>query len=281
MLVLVLVSAGLIMGAEPLTVGVIEEVAGGYEFTEGPLWLPEEEKWIFSDVRADTIYDSNGEKHLKPSKNINGMALDNEGRIVACQSGTHSIVRFEADGSVQVLAMEFEGKSFNSTNDLIVRSDGVIFFTDPKPMGKGFESALGYAGVFALWPETGEIKCVTKALKYPNGLALSPDERTLYVADTNGAGIWAYSVAADGSASEGKKMCSVPIPDGMDVDVNGNLWIASSKGVVVFSSEGIELQQIKTSMMPTNCAFGGADKTTLVVTARQKVFRISTTVPGL
>lgn len=280
MLTFSLIMAGLIFGVEPLTIGEMEEVADGYVFTEGPLWLSDEEKWIFSDVRADTIYDSNGERHLRPSKGINGMALDMDGRVVACQSDTHSIVRFERNGEVSVLASAFEGKALNSTNDLVVRSDGVIFFTDPKRMQRGFESALGYAGVFALWPETGDLKCIVDTLKYPNGIGLSPDEKTLYVADTSGAGIFAYALSADGTVSGGRKFCKATIPDGLAVDADGNLWVAYSQGIATFSSQGEILQSIKTNAMPTNCSFGGVENKTLLVTARKKVFRIQTVVKG-
>ncbi|MFP6615789.1 MAG: SMP-30/gluconolactonase/LRE family protein [Candidatus Hydrogenedentota bacterium] len=273
-------AAGMVLGAESLTTGEIEEVADGYVFTEGPLWLTEEEKWIFSDVRADTIYDSNGERHLKPSKNINGLALDKEGRVVACQSGTHSIVRLERNGIVTVLASEFEGKTLNGTNDLVVRSDGMIFFTDPKAGRDRSGAGLGYAGVYALRPETGELRLVTDKMKYPNGIGFSPDEKTLYVSDTSGGGIWSYQVAADGSASEGTKLCKVSFPDGLAVDSAGNIWCTSSQGIVIFSDEGAEFESIKISMMPTNCAFGGTGKTTLLVTAREKVFRIRTIVSG-
>lgn len=280
MFALTLVLVGVLSAGESLTSGPLEEVADGYEFTEGPLWLAADEKWIFSDVVADTVYDSNGERHLKPSGNINGLAIDNDGRIVACQSGTHSIVRFERNGQVSVLASELDGKALNSTNDLVVRSDGVIFFTDPKPLRRDFESALGYAGVFALWPESGELKAIATDLKYSNGIALSPDEKTLYVSDTNGSAVYAYPLNGDGTVGSAVNLCRVIIPDGMTVDAQGNLWTATSKGVVVTSAAGELIETIEVPVMPTNCAFGGADNQTLLITARAKVFRIQTRVSG-
>jgi gluconolactonase len=186
----------------------------------------------------------------------------------------------ERNGKVTVLASEFEGKAFNSTNDLEVRSDGVIFFTDPKGSRDRSESRPGFAGVYALWPETGEVRLVTDKMKYPNGIGFSPDEKTLYVSDTSGGGIWSYAIAADGSASEGAKFCKVSIPDGLAVDVRGNIWSTSSRGIVVFSSEGDEIESFRTSMMPTNCVFGGTGNRTLLITAREKVFRIRTVVSG-
>jgi gluconolactonase len=265
-----ILSAGELYTGEPV---LIED---SYTFTEGPLWLPEQEKWIFSDVADDTIFDSNGEKHLKPSKNTNGLALDNDGNILACQSGTHSIVRLERNGKTTVLASHFDGKPLNSTDDLVVRSDGIIFFTDPKSLRKDDTSELGFSGLYALDPEKGTIKLLSKDLKYPNGIGLSPDESTLYVADTTGAGIFAFTIGDNLDVTASGKLCEVNIPDGLAIDKDGNIWTSSSRGIAIFDDSGKSLGDIRTGAMPTNCAFGGTDGTTLLITARKKVFALKT-----
>ncbi|MFP6581259.1 MAG: SMP-30/gluconolactonase/LRE family protein [Candidatus Hydrogenedentota bacterium] len=276
-----LIGLGVLLSADSLLDGKIQLIQDGYQFADGPLWLPDEEKWIFSDVLADTLYDSNNEHHLKPSKNINGLNLDAQKRVVACQSQTHSIVRLERNGKTTALASHFADKPLNATNDLVVRSDGVIFFTDPIPAEKGFESALGYSGVYALWPEQGKIKLLTKELRYPNGIGLSPDEKTLYVSDTCDTAIWAYTLDTDDSISAMKKLCTVELPDGLAVDDDGHIWSTTSTGITIFSNKGERLESVTTSMMPTNCAFGGPNNSTLLITARKRVFRIETRVHGL
>lgn len=281
MLLGALIGLGVMLSADSLLDGKVQLIQDGYEFSEGPLWLPDEEKWIFSDVLADTLYDSNNERHLKPSKKINGLNMDAQKRVVACQSQTHSIVRLERNGKITILASHFAGKPLNSTNDLVVRADGVIFFTDPNPAEQGFESSLGYSGVYALWPEQGKIKLLTKELRYPNGIGLSPDGKTLYVSDTCDTAIWAYALDDDDSISATKKLCSVELPDGLAVDEDGCIWSTNSTGIAVFSDKGELLESIKTTMMPTNCAFGGPEDSTLLITARKRIYRIETTVRGL
>lgn len=270
-----LLAAGDLYSADPVL------IAEDYTFTEGPLWLPEQEKWIFSDTPADTIYDSNGENHMKPSKNTNGLALDNDGRILACQSGTHSIVRFERDGATTVLASHFDGKPLNSTNDLTVRSDGIIFFTDPMSLRKEDVSELGFSGVYALNPEKGTVKLLSKEFKYPNGIGLSPDESTLYVADTTGAGIFALSIDTDLNVTDTRQHCKVNLPDGLAIDKDGNIWTSSSRGIAIFDTAGNPLGDFRLGAMPTNCAFGGPDGSTLLITARKKVFALKTNTRGV
>ena len=276
-----LLMATAIIAANELYTGEPILMEEGYTFTEGPLWLPEQEKWIFSDVAENTIFDSNGENHLKPSKNTNGLALDNEGRIVACQSDTHSIVRFERDGKTTTLASHWKGTPLNSTNDLVVRSDGVIFFTDPMSLRKDDKSELGFSGVYALAPEQGVITLLSKQFKYPNGIGLSPNESTLYVADTTGAGIWALSVDKNLQVTSSKKIAKVNIPDGLAIDESGNIWTTTSRGITVLDPAGTEISAFRVGMMPTNCAFGGPEGSTLLIIARKKVFALQTNTHGI
>lgn len=265
--------------------GPIEVVAEGFKFTEGPIWLPDGVPALpggvlaFSDVQADTIYLEDKSVFRKPSSAANGLTLDAEGRLVICQQQTGSITRLEADGSVTVLADRYEGKRLNAPNDVMIRSDGTIFFTDPMKRGKEVKNELDFSGVFAISPD-GTLHLLVDSMTYPNGIALSPDETTLYVGDVMGAEIRAFDL--DGTAVRNERVfCKANIPDGMKVDVQGNLWVASSRGIVVFDKAGALLETIRFPVWPANLAFGGADSKTLYVTARTKVFKARTAIAGI
>ncbi|PCJ60636.1 MAG: hypothetical protein COA73_08080 [Candidatus Hydrogenedentota bacterium] len=179
-----------------------------------------------------------------------------------------------------VLVSEYEGKRLNSTNDVTVRSDGLILFTDPKPLRGAEELPLDFGGVYSFEPETRTLKLLSSSLKFPNGIGLSPDERTLYVSSTTGGNIMAFDLLEDGTVENERVFCDVRIPDGMAVDTEGNIWSSSSGGISVFDASGAFLERIRIPIMPTNCAFGGADGSILYVTARKKVFRIKTRYYG-
>lgn len=263
--------------AEDLVVGEPELVAEGFKFTEGPVWMSAGE-WWFSDVQQDTIYKADNSVARKPSNNSNGLALDPDGRLVVCESAMRRVVRIEADGSTTVIADAYDGKKLGTTNDVVVRSDGTIFFTDPKPMGKDATPELDFSGVYAV--ADGAITLLADDIAYPNGIVLSPDAKTLYVSDTRGGAVWAFDL--DGvSASNKRKFAEVRIPDGMAVDTKGNVWCTSSSGVIVFDPDGTELTRIKIPQWPANCAFGGANGKTLLVTARTRVYALKCTVSGL
>ena len=254
-----------------LSVGPVEPVGEGYTFSEGPLWTSEG-IWIFSDVAANTIYTEDRRVVRAHSGGANGLALDRTGRVVACEGSARRVTRLEDDGSVTVLAHGYSGKRFNAPNDLVVRSDGTIFFTDPKSLRKDTESELGFSGVYAITPD-GQVVLLTDEFKYPNGIALSPDEKKLYVSDTTKATIRVFDL--DGTTlRNGREFCSVRIPDGMAVDASGRVWTTSSGGVSVYDETGAHLETIRIPVMPTNCAFGGEDGQTLFVTARKKVFKL-------
>lgn len=180
---------------------------------------------------------------------------------------------------------------FNSPNDVVVRSDGVVFFTDP-PYGLpgGMEkSALGFSGVFAVNPDVGTVQLVGRDFNKPNGLCLSPDESKLYVADTEGnhdqsgakGDIWAFDRGSDGHYTGGKLFCKVATPDGIKADAQGNLWVTCSEGVLVFDPSGTLRGKVVVPEEPTNCAFGGVDGKTLFITARTSVYTVKTSVAGL
>ena len=254
-----------------LSVGPVELVGDSYMFSEGPLWTSEG-IWIFSDVTANMIYAEDRSVVRTASGGANGLALDRTGHVIACEGSARRVTRLEADGTVTVLARAYSKKRFNSPNDLVIRSDGTIFFTDPKSLRKDEESELGFSGVYAITPD-GQVVLLTDEFKYPNGIALSPDEKKLYVSDTTKAAIHVFDL--DGTTlRNGREFCSVRIPDGMAVDASGRVWSTSSGGVSVYDETGVHLETIRIPVMPTNCAFGGEDGQTLFVTARKKVFKL-------
>lgn len=285
---LFLITVLLLAGADGMTTGEVAVVAQGFQFTEGPLWMPGE-GLVFSDIPADTIYRADKSVFRHPSGQSNGLTLDNDGRLIAAEHQTRRVTRTGKDGAITVLAERFEGKRLNSPNDVVVRSDGTIFFTDPSYGLKGGlggpEAELGFCGVYAIAPK-GELMLLTKDFKKPNGLALSPDEKTLYVADTEGAHIRAFDVAADGRLDKDRVFFDLPGPDGMKVDVKGNVWATGGggkdkAGVYVIDPAGRLLERIAFPEAPANCAFGDADFKTLYVTARKGLYKVRTVVDGV
>lgn len=262
----------------------------GYKFTEGPVWRADG-TLLFSDIPANRIYTGTGHVFREPSGKSNGLTLDREGRLIAAEHATRRVTRTEKDGSITVLAERFEGKRFNSPNDVVVRSDGMIYFTDPPYGLEGGvkNSELGYSGTYALDPETKTVTLVSKDFKKPNGLCLSPDEKTLYVADTEGdhapsdimGDIMAFTRGDDGNYSGGKVFCHLPTPDGIKADVEGNVWATCRVGVNVYDPQGKLLESVNTPEEPKNCGFGGPDGKTLYVTALTSVYTVKTSVAGV
>jgi len=266
-----------------LVSGEVALVAEGFQFTEGPVWLPGG-MLIFSDIPADRIYGADKTVFREPSGQSNGLTLDRAGRLIAAEHRNRRISRTEADGTVTVAADRYEGKRFNSPNAVVVRSEGMIFFTDPP---YGLEGGLGgpnadldFSGVFAVSPK-GEVRLLARDFKKPNGLAFSPDEKTLYIADTEGEHIRAFDVSADGTLSNGRVFCEIPHPDGMKVDAQGNVWSTAGDGVRAISPEGKLIETIKFPAIPSNCAFGDTDYKTLYVTARQGLYKVRLNVAGI
>ena len=265
--------------------GDVEEVLNGYGFTEGPLWLPSEKQFIFSDIPGDTIYTESGKVFRTPSGKSNGLTMDPEGRLLICEHWNRRVIRLEKDGTVTVLADRYEGKKLNSPNDLVLRSDGTLYFSDP-PFGLMYfgpkrESELHLNGVYRL-TQNGVLQRVVDDMQMPNGLAFSPDEKVLYISDDIDDGsIRAFDVAEDGSLSNPRTFAAGLVPDGMKVDVNGNVWCTSRYEVVVFRPDGSQLGSITFPQKTANLAFGGDDSRTLVVTARKGVYRVRTKIAGL
>ena len=260
--------------------GPVTVVTEGYLFTEGPVWLPDEGRLLFSDIPANKIFDGDGEVFRDPSGNSNGLVLDNEGRLIACEHGNRRVSRTEPDGSITVLAEAYEGKRLNSPNDAVVRSDGAIFFTDPPYGVREEDRELDFSGVFVILPD-GELVLLADDFDRPNGIALSRDEQTLYVADTRGSHIRAFDLAEDGTVSNPRLFTELPSPDGMDVDAAGRIWCTSSAGIQVNDPDGTTLFVLEVPIHPANCAFGGEDGKTLFITARTKVFQVPVHIRGV
>ena len=277
----------------------IEQLASGFQFTEGPAWHPDG-YLLFSDPNANTIYrlTEDGDLSVYRTKSgytgtdiaaygqpgSNGLALDREGRLTIDEHGNRRVTRLERNGTLTVLADRYEGKRLNSPNDLVYRSDGALYFTDP-PFGlpKFFDDPrkeLKFSGVYLL--KDGVLTLLARELTGPNGLAFSPDEKFLYVDnwDEKKKVVMRYPVRPDGTVGEGTvffDMKDAPEPealDGLKVDPAGNLFVSGPGGVWILSPEGKHLGTIKAPELPANFAFGGKDRKTLYMTARTSVYRI-------
>jgi len=267
------------LGAESLLAGPVESVAEGFQFTEGPLWTTSGEL-IFSDIPADTVYRADKSVMFRPSGNSNGLTLDGQGRIIRCENQDRRLVRVEKDGSLKVLATAFEKKKLNSPNDAVWHKSEIIFFTDPT-YGLGDRRKEQPAECVYAFQPYAPVALVASDFKKPNGIALSPDGATLYVADTEANHIRNFAVTKEGKTSGGSVLCEVPTPDGIRVDTEGRIWATSSRGVVIFDASGKELEAIVFPQIPANCGFGGPDGKTLYVTARTAVYSVKTNATGL
>ncbi len=274
----------------------IEMLASGFNWSEGPVWM--DGAVVFSDVPENTAFrwkegQSAAEVFIKPSggslvdaQGSNGLAVDKEGRLVLCQHGDRRIARREKDGSFTSLADKIEGKRFNSPNDLVIAADGTIYFTDP-PYGLKDKTMreLDFDGVFQLSTDGG-IKALIKDVRWPNGIALSPDEKTLYVAVSDPQQPRIMAFQRDGSGGR-VVFDATPLRsptrkggcDGMKVDTAGNLWATGPGGVLILSKEGKHLGTILTGQATGNCAWGDDGKS-LYITADMFLLRVKTLATG-
>jgi gluconolactonase len=288
----------------------LEKLVEGFEWTEGPLWIAAEGVLLFTDIPENTIYqwkESAGlSVYLRPAGymwndppgneiGVNGLLLDADGRLVMCDHGNRCVSQLNPENFTKtILAGKYDGKRFNSPNDAVFKSNGDLYFTDPPYglKGKNDDPAkeLDFNGVYRL-SKDGQVTLLTKELTFPNGIAFSPDEKTLYVAVSDpDKAIWmAYDVTATGDiangrvffdatpwAKEGKK----GLPDGLKVDRSGNLFATGPGGVIVFSPDGTPLGVIDTGEATANCAFGD-DGSTLYITADMYLCRIKLSTKGL
>ncbi len=284
----------------------IEVITTGFQWSEGPVWIKAKGHLLFSDVPQNKIHKwdpqdghsvfmdpsgfegDNGEKE----SGTNGLMVDADGRLIACDHGNRRVYRLEDDGSKTTLAELYEGKRFNSPNDLVINSKGDIYFTDP-PYGLRDKTKreLDFNGVFRLSVD-GTVTLLTRELERPNGIALSPDEKTLYVAQSHRPApvFMSYAIKEDGTTdNEGKLLYNSlkfaeagdpGMPDGMCVDVQGNLWATGPGGVLIISPAGKLLGRILLGKSTANCTFGD-DGTTLYITSSDRICRVKTKVKGL
>jgi gluconolactonase len=265
----------------------LEKVADGFQFTEGPVWNSAG-FLLFSDIPANQIVKfvpgAAPTAFRTPSGNSNGLTYDRAGRLLACEHSNRRVTRQEADGSLTVLASSYDGKKLNSPNDIVVRSDGTIYFTDPPYGIREEQKELPFQGVYKISPE-GKLTLLAQDFDRPNGIALSPDEKTLYVDDSARLHVRAFAVAPDGSISHGRILAELKsarqgVPDGMKVDRKGNLYVTGPGGVWVFDKRGKHLGTILMAELPANCGWGDADYRTLYLTARTGLYRIRLKIPG-
>lgn len=285
---------------------VVEKLAEGYRWAEGPVWY--DDGVLFSDVPENVIHrwapGAAGAKIFRqPSGGApstpefrepgsNGLARDAQGRLILCQHGMRRIARLEKDGKETALADRYDGKRFNSPNDLTIAKNGDIFFTDP-PYGlaKGEKSPikeLTFSGVYRL--SGGKVTLLTDELRFPNGIALSPDEKTLYVntSDPRAPYVHAYDLQPDGTLAKhriffdaGRLTNSAPgLPDGLKVDRQGNVWTSGPGGILIISPAGKHLGTILTGVATANCGWG-EDGGTLFITAHKYLLRVKTETKGV
>lgn len=266
-------------------------------FTEGPVWFADHECLLWSDIPANRIMRLTADESVSvfrsDSNHTNGNTRDRQGRLVSCEHSERRVTRTEIDGTITVLADSFEGKPLNSPNDVVVRSDGSLWFTDPDygirlHIPDGAKQQAGDY-VFRIDPASGAVTAVARDFDKPNGLAFSPDERVLYVADsavTDGpernSHIRRFDVRNDGTLNGGEVFATtLGVPDGMRVDVEGNVWASAGAKIDVYAPGGALLGQIVDfPAAVTNLTFGGRDRDRIFVTAGGSLFAIGVAVEG-
>lgn len=270
---------------------VVEQLASGFGFTEGPVWC--RGSLLFSDIPNNRIIrwrmlpeGPEVTTFRTPSGNSNGLTLDRSGRLIVCEHSARRVTRTEPDGRITVLAERYQGKRLNSPNDVVVRSDGSVYFTDP-PYGLPQLTVwkeIPFNGVYRLAPD-GDLELLVDDFDRPNGLAFSPDERVLYVNDTARGHIRAFDVAQEGGVSNGRVLTEMHgsepgAPDGMKVDREGNIYCTGPGGFWIINSAGVCLATVRPPELPANMAWGDADLRSLYLTARTGLYRIRLTIPG-
>jgi gluconolactonase len=261
----------------------IDRVGTGFAYAEGPAWsrdgylvvsdIPNNEMWRWQPGGKRELLRAN-------SNGANGNAFDAQGRLYTCEGHARRVVRTERNGRVEVLADKWQGRRLNAPNDIVVRRDGHAWFTDPAFGPANDRRELDFYGVYHIAPR-GALEVVAKPAGRPNGIALAPDGRTLYVTNSDEHNVRAYDVARNGMASNERMVVSgiEGVPDGMKVDEKGNLYVAAKK-LYVYTSGGQPLGAVEFEETPSNCAFGGPDMDLLFVTARTALYLVRLGVKG-
>ena len=282
--------AGLAMGNV-----AVEKLYTGCRWAEGPAWFAAGRYLVWSDIPNNRMMrwdetDGSVSVFRAPADNSNGNTTDRQGRLVTCQHRTRCVTRTEHDGSVRVLASHYQGKRLNSPNDIVEKSDGSLWFTDPSYgidsdyEGDAAASEIGACHVYRLDPATGDVVAVATDFAKPNGIAFSPDERRLYVVDTgrsHGAQfprhMRVFDVAADGKSLSGGGVFAdseIGMFDGMRVDVHGNVWTSSGDGVRCYAADGTLLGMVKIPEVVANCCFGGAKRNRLFICGTTSLYSV-------
>lgn len=273
----------------------VEKLYTGCRWAEGPAWFAAGRYLVWSDIPNNRMMrwdetDGSVSVFRAPADNSNGNTTDRQGRLVTCQHRTRCVTRTEHDGSVRVLASHYQGKRLNSPNDIVEKSDGSLWFTDPSYgidsdyEGDAAASEIGACHVYRLDPATGDVVAVATDFAKPNGIAFSPDERRLYVVDTgrsHGAQfprhMRVFDVAADGKSLSGGGVFAdseIGMFDGMRVDVHGNVWTSSGDGVRCYAADGTLLGIVKIPEVVANCCFGGAKRNRLFICGTTSLYSV-------
>jgi gluconolactonase len=266
----------------------LDKVAGGFGFTEGPVWDPKGFLYV-SDEEQNYIFrvfpDGRSEKVISLG-DPDGNTYDQKHRLIDCASVLRAIIAVEPDGKYEILADKYQGKKFNSPNDVVLGPDGALYFTDPtSDLPKGEKQELPYQGVFRLATD-GTVTLLTTDLAQPNGLAFSPDGKRLYVDDSERREIRVYDAGANGALSNGRIFGTEPsehrggVPDGMRVDRQGNVFVTGPLGIWVWSATGTHLGTIVVPEQPANLTWGDSDLSTLYITASKSIYRLKTKTEG-
>lgn len=276
----------------------VKQLATGFDWTEGPVWMGDANCLLFSDIPNNRIMrwspDTGISIYREPANFTNGHTRDLQGRLISCEHGGRRVARTEHDGSITVIADSFDGKRLNSPNDVIVKSDGSIWFTDPHygimTNYEGYQSEQELpCQVYRVQPDTGKIDAIITDMNCPNGLAFSNDESKLYVADTgrifsdDKQHLKVYDIADDGTASNGAVFHTVNagISDGIRLDTEGNVWSSAGDGVHCINPAGRLLGKILVPETVSNICFGGRAKHVLYITATTSIYKISLNVKGI
>ncbi len=271
-----------------------EKLGTGFLFTEGPVWHPVHRHLTFSDMPGDIMrrWTASGGivTFRQPCAKSNGLVYDKQGRLLICEHATSRVTRLEADGSTTVLASHWHGRELNSPNDIVVRNDGAIYFSDPtygraEYYGVPRDKQLDFQGVYRLDPTDGSLALLANDFGQPNGLCFSLDEQRLFINDTDRQHIRVFDVARDGSLANGRVWAETRgedpgAPDGMKIDASGNVYCCGPGGIHVFAPDARCLGVIRVPEYTANFCWGDADYRSLYITAATSLYRMRTSIPG-
>ena len=272
----------------------LEQLGTGCEFTEGPVWHSEGKFLLFSDIPANQMKKWTAEEGITnfrvPSGKSNGLTYDKQGRLVTCEHANRRVSRTEPDGTVVTIASHYGDKRLNSPNDVVVKSDGSIYFSDPPygltaDYGVEGEQDLDFQGVYRLSPDGQTLTLLIDDFDRPNGLCFSPDESILYIDDTERLHIRAFDVQPDGTIANGRIFAEEEgddgVPDGMKIDAHGNIYLTGPGGIWIFDASGEHLGVLQTPERAANLGWGGDDWSTLFITASTSLYSIECKVSGI